>query len=62
MKYGHSPKVMCIYIITVLLSLQLNNFGEDYQYQELKILYSAMNSAIKYRSNNNIVLPERRIY
>lgn len=53
---------MCIYIITVLLSLQLYNFGEDYQYQELKILYSAMNSAIKYRSNNNIVLPERSIY
>lgn len=55
------PKVICIYIITVLLSLQLYNFGEDYQYQELKILYSAMNSAIKYRSNN-IVLPERSIY
>lgn len=55
------PKVICIYIITELLSLQLYNFGEDYQYQELKILYSAMNSAIKYRSNN-IVLPERSIY
>lgn len=55
------PKVICIYIITVLLSLQLYNFGEDYQYQELKILYSAMNSAIKYRSNN-IVLPEHSIY